>query len=773
MPGNVTGTIGNEEVNINNAATESTLASLLRIAQVDSKNLLELAKKAGVDSASLKDFDQELKNSATIQASSSAALKEEVSAKEKEAAKHSKRLSILTQLDASMTKLMDGTMQASDVFGAFKNAGPVISTLAAGFERLASIQQKNFEAYQKLTDVGVGFGGSLTDMRTAAAKSYLTLEEFQNVIKNNSKVLAMLGGTADEGAKNFAKLSNSLIKSDAGSYLMSLGYTTAQLNEGLGSYLTMTGGRTSKELQNTKAITEASAQYMEQLDGLARVTGESREEQQKALKEQQANAAWQAKLAGMSEAEKAKAVAGLANALAVGGKGAADAFQAKVMGIPPISKEAQLFTATMGEANKSIMSSAENVTDGTKTMADMNENFFQAANGIQVDISKYSEQTKAALIAQGGPLGQAIQAAQEHANKFGKQTDEQRRAAMAKQKVEASQAADMANAMKGLKELGASLWTAFSPIIGVLTSVIGALGTFAGWLAKLLDAGGGVTKTLAAMAIAGGMYLAWKAKEFALDKAKSIGGGLMGALGGGKGGGAGGGGGPLDAVGKLGGGIGPVLEGLSKGLMAFNNPGILLGSAIFAGSVAIIIAGIGAGVAAAMALIGVSLPIFSEGLNKLSKIDAAGLGSVALGVGKLGLGLVAFAPFALFGLPAAFALNMLADGVVKLNSVDPGKLERVAAAMQKVKDAAPSIGESIAAGIGGLVSKVIGPSEAPATESKSAAAGATSNTNNIEAELKRLNTVSEELLKYIKEIADHSKQNVSATKSLNGDLFSF
>jgi hypothetical protein len=189
--------------------------------------------------------------------------------------------------------------------------------------------------------------------------------------------------------------------------------------------------------------------------------------------------------------------------------------------------------------------------------------------------------------------------------------------------------------------------------------------------------------------------------------------------------------------------------------------------------VAIIIAGIGAGVAAAMALIGVSLPIFSEGLDKLSKIDAAGLGSVALGVGKLGLGLVAFAPFALFGLPAAFALNMLADGVVKLNSVDPGKLERVAAAMQKVKDAAPSIGESIAAGIGGLVSKVIGPSEAPATESKSAAAGATSNTNNIEAELKRLNTVSEELLKYIKEIADHSKQNVSATKSLNGDLFSF
>ena len=771
MPGNVTGSIGNEEVNINNAATESTLAALFRIAEIDSKNLLALAKKAGVDSANLKDFDEELKQSAIAQQTNTASLIEDTKAKEAEAQKYKTRLSILTQLDASMTKLMDGTMQASDVFGAFKDAGPLIGTLAAGFERLASIQQKNFETYQKLTDVGVGFSGSLTDMRIAAAQSYLTLDEFQNVIKNNSKLLGMLGGTADEGARNFSKLSNTLVKSDAGTHLMSLGYTTAQLNEGLGSYLTMTGGRTSKELKNTNDIAAASAQYMEQLDGLARVTGESREEQQKALKEQQANAAWQAKLAGMSEKEKAKAVAGLANALAVGGKGAADAFQSKVMGIPPLTKEAQMFTATMGKANNSIMQSASNVNDGTKTMADMNESFFQSANDVQADISKYDERTKAALIAQGGPLGQSIQPAQEHANKFGKQTDEQRRAAMATQKIEATQAADMANAMKGLKELGASLWTAFSPIISVMTSVLGALGKFAGFLAKMLDGGGNVTKVLAAMALAGGLFLAWQAKNFAVEQAKRAGGLLMGGGGGGLVGGAPG---PAESLaGKAGGGmlggIGSALKGAASGLRAFANPQVMLGAAGFG----VAIAAIGAGIAAASWLMGKALPTLAEGLGKIAELDGGKLGAAAMGIGKIGLSLLAFGPFALFGLPAGLALNMLADGIVKLNSVDPIKLERVAAAMQKVKDATPSIGQSIAAGVSGLVSKVTGVTETPAAEGKTAAAAPASGGNNIEAELKLLNKQTAEMIKYIKEGADHAKQNVSATKSLNGDLFKF
>jgi hypothetical protein len=833
MAGNVTGSIGADNVNLNNAATESTLAALLKIAQIDSKNLIEIAKKAFPD-IQLKDFEAEILKGTAAQKKETQAIVQNTEALEKEEAKHNRNINILAQLDVSMTKLMDGTFQVSDAFGALKNVGPLIGTLAAGFERLASIQQQNFEAYQKLTDVGVGFGGSLTDLRKGAADTYLTLDQFQNVIKNNSKMLAMLGGTADQGAKNFVALSSSLLRSDAGSHLMALGYSTEQVNEGMASYLTMTGGRTDKELKNTDAIVKASAEYMEQLDGLARITGQSREEQQKTLQAASADAMFQAKLQGMSEDEKKKAMAGMANALATGGKGAVDVFQSRILGIPPISKEAQIFTATMGNASGAILESADNVKDGTKTMADMNESFFKAANGIQVDLSKYSDEAKAALIRQGGPLGQAIQEAQTHANKFGQQTDEDRRRAMARQAIEASQAADMAKAMAGLKELGSALWASFSPLIGVLTPVLGFLGDLAKELGKFINKWPAVGMVISTLGLVLAGIVSWKIKEFAIEKARRVGSGLMGAAGGVAGGGGAGGGGPLDAIGKAaGGGIGPALQGLATGLKSFANPMILLGATILAGSLAIIITGVGAGIAATMALIGLALPTFSGGLKTLSEVDTSNFGSLALGLGGLGLGLLAWgpfavlglpigialtlfangieklsgvseglekflaidtggltslgaslgvlgvglmtlAPFAIFGIPAAMAINSLADGVSKLSGIDVGKLEQVASALQKVKDAAPSAGEILRISIAGMVSKAVAPSEsATALPSTSGSTASADSGNNVASELKTLNNMTTEMLKVMKENLEYMKRSVSATKSLSGDLLKF
>jgi hypothetical protein len=832
MAGNVTGSIGADNVNLSNAATESTLAALLKIAQIDSKNLLEIAKKAFPD-IQLKDFEEEIIKGTAAQKKETQAIVQNTQALEKEEAKHNRNIAILNQLDVSMTKLMDGTFQVSDAFGALKNVGPLIGTLAAGFERLASIQQQNFEAYQKLTDVGVGFGGSLTDLRKGAADTYLTLDQFQNVIKNNSKMLAMLGGTADQGAKNFVALSSSLLRSDAGSHLMALGYSTEQVNEGMASYLTMTGGRTDKELKNTDAIVKASAEYMEQLDGLARITGQSREEQQKTLQAASADAMFQAKLQGMSEDEKKKAMAGMANALATGGKGAVDVFQSRILGIPPISKEAQLFTATMGNASGAILESADNVKDGTKTMADMNESFFKAANGIQVDLSKYSDEAKAALIRQGGPLGQAIQEAQTHANKFGQQTDEDRRRAMARQAIEASQAADMAKAMAGLKELGSALWASFSPLIGVLTPVLGFLGDLAKELGKFINKWPAVGMVISTLGLVLAGIVSWKIKEFAIDKARRVGSGLMGAAGGVAGGGGGGGGGPLDAIGKAaGGGIGPALQGLATGLTAFGLPQ-LIGATFLAASLAILITGVGAGIAATMALIGLALPTFSGGLKTLSEVDTSNFGSLALGLGGLGLsllawgpfaviglpigialtlfangiekisgvseglqkfleldtggltslgaslgvmgvGLMTLAPFAIFGIPAAMAINSLADGVSKLSGIDAGKLELVASALQKVKDAAPSAGEILRIGIAGMVSKAVAPSEsATASPSTSGSTASVDSGNNVASELKTLNNMTTEMLKVMKENLEYMKRSVSATKSLSGDLLKF
>ena len=112
----------------------------------------------------------------------------------------------------------------------------------------------------------------------------MTLDQFTNLMKTNGETFAKLGGTANDGAKAFVKASNSLLSSDAGTKLRALGFTTEEVNQGMLNYLSITGGRSRAELQDTAALTKSTTVYLQELDQLAAITGKSREEQQKKVK---------------------------------------------------------------------------------------------------------------------------------------------------------------------------------------------------------------------------------------------------------------------------------------------------------------------------------------------------------------------------------------------------------------------------------------------------------------------------------------------------------
>lgn len=95
----------------------------------------------------------------------------------------------------------------------------------------------------------------------------------------------------------------------------------------------------------------------------------------------------------------------------------------------------------------------------------------------------------------------------------------------------------------------------------------------------------------------------------------------------------------LSSIGSgLGKGIQAVLSGLASGIMAFANPTILLGAAILSGTIALL----GAGTAAALALIGLSLKPFAEGLQELDKVSGDNFLKIGAGLAAIGVGLVAF-----------------------------------------------------------------------------------------------------------------------------------
>jgi hypothetical protein len=309
-----------------------------------------------------------------------------------------------------------------------------IGAVASGFQLLAQFQEANLKSYQQMTNAGVNFGGSLTQMRQAAANSYMTLEEFGSVVSKHSGTLANLGGNADNGARNLATLSKSLLGSNLGKELLAMGYTTKDVNDGMLNYIAMTGGRTSVDLKNAdgvKKVTEASAEYLTQLDGLARLTGKNREQQQAELDAAMKNAAFQSKLQSMSEEERKKATAGMATALALGGKGAADAFQSKIMGVAP-DKAGQMFIATAGELSRVVDKSADMVLDGSKSVKDMGGTMKEGMRAAQQDYAKLGKEGVFAIIRQGGPLADSLSQLGITANNANKKTDAEIDAALKK-----------------------------------------------------------------------------------------------------------------------------------------------------------------------------------------------------------------------------------------------------------------------------------------------------------------------------------------------------
>ena len=757
----VTGTMGGQPIDLDNAATETTLRALLQAVVASGLKNTEALKgmlgKAGLDvdaaNAGLNNV-----GTATVGTKTKLEALTETTARTK---------SIFDAVTQTTSKLMSGTAEASDVLGQFAKIGGPIGMVFEGLTKIASIQEENMRTYQQISSAGVNFAGSLTAMRQSAADMHLTLGEFAVFMKTNSKTFAAMGDSATEGAAAFTKVSSSIVNSKLGKDLEALGLTSEQVNQGLASYISITGGRNKEELKSIdgqKKLAESAAAYMTQLDGLAQITGQNKEELEKALKAEMEEASFQAFMATKTKEEQDAIAKSMSSANALYGKAGTDIVMASAMGIAVQGEAGRKLTALSGESANAIQNDLAIRKKGGDQTAALNEN---EARGRAAAAANLLPLAGAVGTAGGALKGMDVAvrnvAAAQQAGIKGEEgfLAQRTKIAETQQKQAASEAAIMAESNIGMKKLGAALWEAFNPLISGLTWVVGLFGKMAGALAGLMTEFPGVSKVVIGVVTAMGALMLITQRKAIADAGKSV----LGAVTGAAGGAAGGAGGAVGGIGKS---AGSGMKGLASGLRAFANPQVLLGSTIFAASIAII----GAGIAGAAWMLGKTLPTLAEGLASLGEIDGMGLLKTAAGVGGLGLALVAFAPFAVFGIPASFALNMMADGVLKLNSVDPARLERVAAAMQKVKDATPSIGQSISAGISGLVSKVTGASESPAaTGAETAATAPTAGGINMSTELQRLNTISTEMLKVMKEAADSMKRNVDATKALNRNLY--
>ena len=176
----------------------------------------------------------------------------------------------------SLARLNGSVTAAANVVGDLASNIPLFGkTLQAAFGAVAVAQTDLIKSYQKSTEAGASFAGSLNDFVANASYAGLTLNEYGQFVAANGESLRLLSDNTEEGAKRFSVLSKVL--RETSNDLFSLGYSTDDLNKGIVQYIQNQQyyGNINKK-SNADLVTGTKA-YLLELDTLAKVTGQSRD----------------------------------------------------------------------------------------------------------------------------------------------------------------------------------------------------------------------------------------------------------------------------------------------------------------------------------------------------------------------------------------------------------------------------------------------------------------------------------------------------------------
>jgi len=188
------------------------------------------------------------------------------------------------------------------VADAMSNATPSIGTFSTKLGQLAgdlttkgigqSVQNfggiidTNINIFRTLSGNGIDLGNSIMEAQLAAGRARLPLDIFGKRIQENSQLLAVMGGSASQGAEKFASVSGKVMDA-AAKPLSRLGFSIDEMSSYTATYMEMTQRSGQARKMSDDQLAAGAVTYNLELDKLAKATGISR----KALDEQNAAAA--------------------------------------------------------------------------------------------------------------------------------------------------------------------------------------------------------------------------------------------------------------------------------------------------------------------------------------------------------------------------------------------------------------------------------------------------------------------------------------------------
>jgi hypothetical protein len=158
--------------------------------------------------------------------------------------------------------------------------GKFVEGLAFLENKIAVLADQQYKLFQDLSRSGLakGMDDAFKNLQ-AAGYTAKEIGEYGSLMKQNSTVLAAMGGTAQEGLTKFSKISKEITNSGLGTQFMRMGMTIPDINAGIANYIKFQqmGGRAIEK--DSSETVKAAAEFMVEQDKLTKLTGLSADEQ--------------------------------------------------------------------------------------------------------------------------------------------------------------------------------------------------------------------------------------------------------------------------------------------------------------------------------------------------------------------------------------------------------------------------------------------------------------------------------------------------------------
>lgn len=267
---------------------------------------------------------------------------------------------------------------------AAQGAGLVLKGFTALVSTQLNLMQAQISSYYEVNRAGAIFGGSLTNMQTAASELGISLPMLGKITSENIEDLSKFGVGLSLSSTVIAEHAVNLVKNDRA--LTNLYGSTEELAKGTASYIALQSQLGNVEATDIKKNSAGINSFLLRQKELSDITGLRTEQLKQEEQERRKNLAYNTKLARLGDIAQQNVSEGMAVAGKIfGEEGASYAKEFFATGGRVVSRESLIFASMMPEAAAAIQAMVTNV--------DQSKEDYRKGVGAYFDANKEALQT--------------------------------------------------------------------------------------------------------------------------------------------------------------------------------------------------------------------------------------------------------------------------------------------------------------------------------------------------------------------------------------------